>query len=81
MTYPAEDSLFTPEAVKYLEQIQAPKTLRLRIGAPVILIKNLNENLVNGLLGTVRFLDENTLQVHFEEKGIVTLKKTSFSGK
>ncbi len=46
---------------KLLQNMMAPKTLELRQGAQVMLIKNMDETLVNGSLGTVEgFMTEST---------------------
>ncbi|KAL8360809.1 hypothetical protein RB601_007029 [Gaeumannomyces tritici] len=48
---------------KLLQNMMAPKTLELRKGAQVMLIKNMDDTLVNGSLGTVSgFMTEATFQ-------------------
>lgn len=48
---------------KLLQNMMAPKTLELRKGAQVMLIKNMDETLVNGSLGTVtHFMTEASFQ-------------------
>lgn len=48
---------------KLLQNMMAPKTLELRKGAQVMLIKNMDDTLVNGSLGTVMtFMTEATFQ-------------------
>ncbi len=45
---------------RLLQNMMAPKSLELRVGAQVMLIKNMDETLVNGSLGTIeRFMTES----------------------
>ncbi|KAJ8321535.1 hypothetical protein KUTeg_000911 [Tegillarca granosa] len=49
----------------YLNQIIAPKNIGLKVGCQVILLKNLNNFLVNGLRGTVSKLFEQSAEIKF----------------
>jgi len=51
---------------KYLNKMHAPKTLSVVKGCPVMLLKNLSNTLVNGLIGSVKSFDENNITVHFQ---------------
>ena len=63
---------------KYLKKITAPKTLILKVGCPVILLRNISPTLVNGLRGHVNRLEEDGPTVSFEGR-IVKLGRESFS--
>ena len=66
---------------KYLHKIKAPSTLWLKRGVPVILLRNLSNDLVNGLRGTIVGFEEEGPVIEFEG-GVTTLvKKTVFSGR
>lgn len=43
----------------------APKHLGLKISAPVMLLVNLSDKLVNGLIGRVEKIEEHEVQIHF----------------
>lgn len=48
---------------KLLQNMMAPKTLELKVGAQVMLIKNMDDTLVNGSLGKVtRFMSEASFE-------------------
>lgn len=50
---------------KLLANMMAPKTIELKKGAQVMLIKNMNDGLVNGSLGKVAgFMDEKTFDLY-----------------
>jgi hypothetical protein len=52
----------------------------LKVGCPVILLKNMSERLVNGLRGEVVSLTRVSATVQFSSIGMkTTLKKTSFT--
>ena len=66
---------------KYLDRILAPKTLWIKEGCPVILLKNLSDKLVNGLQGKVVSTNEKGPTIEFPSIGLTTLLKTErFSG-
>jgi ATP-dependent DNA helicase PIF1 len=51
----------TASANRMLDNLMAPKLLTLRINAQVMLIRNINEDLVNGTIGkVVEFADHST---------------------
>ena len=52
----------------------------LKVGAPVMLIKNCSEILVNGLCGRVANLDKESVTVHFPKlHGSYTFKSEKFT--
>jgi ATP-dependent DNA helicase PIF1 len=73
MTYTADDSGIMDLGIRerILNNFMAPKELQLKKGAQVMLIKNIDQNLVNGSLGkVVRFSDTEMYaysQEHAEE--------------
>ncbi|XP_071176509.1 uncharacterized protein [Mytilus edulis] len=59
----------------FLQKILAPKYLGIKVGIPVMLLVNLSDDLVNGKVGTVTYIDNDscTLTIQF---CIKTVKKT-----
>lgn len=56
---------------KLLENMMAPKSIELKKGAQVMLIKNLDETLVNGSLGKIRgFMSESMFEATIGHDGI-----------
>ena len=60
---------------KQLHSLTAPKILWLKIGSPVLLVRNLTKKRVNGSQGTVLDIDSEGPTVHFSEVNI-TMKLT-----
>lgn len=55
----------SPQAPKMLENFLAPKSITLKPGAQVMMLKNIDETLVNGSLGTiVGFIDPSTYMIY-----------------
>ena len=54
----------------------------LKVGAPVMLIKNCSEILVNGLCGRVANLDKESVTVHFPKyMALILSNRKSLHGK
>jgi hypothetical protein len=63
-----------------LMRCQAPPTLHLKVGSRVILIRNLNNKLVNETLGTVAALNKYSVDVAFEgQNGTSTVTPMLFT--
>lgn len=77
LEFQATDSGDTGE----LKNLTAPKTLWLKIGCPVILLRNLSNTLVNGLRGSLVGVSDAELAVKFSALDITTsIKKFHFTG-
>ena len=76
MTFNAMDSgtIQDPQhREKLLSNCMAPATIHLKKGAQVMLIKNMEETLVNGSIGrVVAFMDESTFDIYRENEGDFT---------
>ena len=60
-----------------LSKCQAPKVLSLKVGAPVILLKNMTKGLCNGTKGIVQSIDGDDPIINFNGK-LYTLSKVLF---
>ncbi|KAJ8305771.1 hypothetical protein KUTeg_016316 [Tegillarca granosa] len=60
--YVAEDT-GSPDA---LQRCRLPKKIHLKINSPVILLVNLSDELVNGLVGIVTDMKQDSVTVHFD---------------
>ncbi|XP_069109558.1 uncharacterized protein [Argopecten irradians] len=83
LNHPGEVFQYTAKEsghIKYLSRILAPATLWLKCGCPVILLRNLSNKLVNGLLGTVVRCESSGPVVHFPTIDVTTqLDRVAFS--
>ena len=62
-TYKASDTFSKAGHIELLQHFIAPDTLRLKIGAQVMLVKNLSPTLVNGSIGVVESITEEKLPI------------------
>lgn len=60
------------------EYVLAPKQLRLKKGARVMLLKNLSDTLINGSMGIVRELKPDSVVVSFDKQGDVEIEKNTW---
>jgi ATP-dependent DNA helicase PIF1 len=72
--YRADDSGDT----KKLNRVMARRVVSLKVGCPVMLVKNLSPKLVNGSIGIVIALDRDCPTVQFDGT-VVKLKKEAFT--
>lgn len=65
---------------KYLNTLSVPEVLYLKLNCPVLLLKNLSPQLVNGLRGKVTGFSKNTFTVYFDSlsKNVI-LKPETFT--
>lgn len=81
-----EGELFCFEAMdegiqSELDKIIAPRQLWLKVGIPVMLLRNLTDNLVNCFLGKVVNISQEHVSVHFTRCDIVAdLTRVAFTG-
>lgn len=67
---------------RYLQRILAPSRLWLKIGAPVMLLRNISDSLYNGLIGNVVGVDADGPDVIFPTIGVTKkIPRMLFSGK
>jgi hypothetical protein len=80
MQYNAEDSGDVAR-LNSSSGMLALKTLTVKRGCPVMLLRNLSDNLVNGSTGRVVDLNEDGPVVHFLDADVVLkLPKCNFTG-
>jgi len=66
----------------HLKACQAERHIWLKVGAPVVLIRNLTDVLVNGLQGTITALAKEGPTVNFPSINITTrISRVNFAGK
>lgn len=67
--------------VKELFKVTAPEILWIKLGCPVILLKNLTGKLVNGLMGHIQDINNKGLVVEFPSLHLTTtIERTNFTG-
>ena len=67
---------------QFLRKFLAPKRLGIKLNAPVMLLRNLNERHVNGLIGKVAKINKDPIDVKFETFGkseMVRIEKFCFT--
>lgn len=66
----------------YLKKMLAPKKLGIKIAAPVMLLTNITDQLVNGATGTVMKIEDEIITVDFQIHGackLVNLQRFKFT--
>ena len=61
--YNSEEGKHVPKGITKL--VKAPQYLDVKINAPVILVANLSDKLVNGMEGKVTYMYEDSIEVYF----------------
>lgn len=64
-----------------LKDLTVPKVLWVKVGCPVILLRNLSNTLVNGLRGTLMAVNDTELTIRFPTLELTTdIQKCNFTG-
>jgi ATP-dependent DNA helicase PIF1 len=66
---------------KYLARILAPRVLWVKIGSPVILLKNLSDKLVNGLREVTNIKENKPVITFSSIQKTIPIEKVKFTGK
>ncbi len=64
--YYSDDDGCEPHLTNLRKNCLAPEVLKLKVGCQVMLLKNINEELVNGSIGIVTKLDQDQVTVDFD---------------
>lgn len=66
---------------KALDRITAPRILWIKVGTPVILLQNLSDTLVNGLVGEVQSVTDTPVVTFPALKKTISIRKMKFTSK
>jgi hypothetical protein len=63
----------------YLRRLLASKELYLKLQCPVIILRNLSQNIVNGMRGVVVKMEEHCVQVQLDDGRVITIERVMFT--
>ena len=64
---------------RLLQRILAPKELQLKNGCPVMILRNLGKNVVNGMMGTVVAMTDDAIHVKSKDGRVISCQRVAFS--
>jgi ATP-dependent exoDNAse (exonuclease V) alpha subunit len=65
--------------VQHLSRVLAPAVLHLKVGCPIMVLRNLGGNVVNGTTATIHSLEGDKITISLQDGSLHTIERTTFS--